>query len=157
MTPRASAGRFPFSQDLEAAFRASRRAAAFLAIEKKGKAAFAKVCSVPACWQSMRAYSRPEPVAMAHVAGAVPFREGSVQEAPDLWLLAAVRWLREAPGATIPFRAPAGAQGTNEVGVSLAGWVRRRRSASRNPERINTNKTALVGSEEKNICRSPIK
>lgn len=32
-----------FLQDLEAAFRASRRADAFMAIEKKGKAAFAKV------------------------------------------------------------------------------------------------------------------
>lgn len=33
----------PPAQDLEAAFRASRRADAFVAIEKKGKAAFAKV------------------------------------------------------------------------------------------------------------------
>jgi len=37
----------PLPQDLEAAFRASRREAAFLAIEKKGKTAFAKVRSFP--------------------------------------------------------------------------------------------------------------
>ncbi len=46
-TTTVSAGLCPFPQDLEAAFRASRRAAAFLAIEKKGKAAFAKVRPFP--------------------------------------------------------------------------------------------------------------
>lgn len=156
MTPRASAGRFPFSQDLEAAFRASRRAAAFLAIEKKGKAAFAKVCSVPACWQSMRAYSRPEPVAMAHVAGAVPFREGSVQEAPDLWLLAAVRWLREAPGATIPFRAPAGAQGTKLECLLPAGSAGVGRLLE-TPSGSTRTRPLWLDPRKTNICRSPIK